>query len=116
VIGGRVCVRGSEQWTCIDGERRLAVDDCERQACGCSLLGASQLSCDHEPIELGIALLGRISDVTGVDGACAALSDGTVVCRGPVTGRNDDSPRVTELLAGGRPGALHVLEFRAESK
>jgi hypothetical protein len=115
-FGDRVCIRGSERWTCIAGEQRLALDGCEQRSCGCSLLGSAQLSCDHEPTELGVALLGRISDVIATEGACAALADDTVVCRGPVIGRGGDSPRVDELVASGRPGALHVLEFRGESK
>lgn len=112
LIGGRVCTGGPDGWTCLDGDQRLQLDDCERRACGCSLLGAMQLSCDIDPMKVGVPLLGRISDVTSVDGACAALADGTVVCRGPAPGRAGDSPRVRELVASGRPGVLHVLELR----
>jgi hypothetical protein len=111
LLGGRVCVAADERWTCLEGERRFELDGCERRACGCSLLGAMQLSCDHEPFEYGVALLGRISNVVAVDGACAAQLDGTVVCRGPVAGQREDSARVQELVAGGRSGVLHVLEL-----
>jgi hypothetical protein len=113
-IGGRVCVGGPERWTCIDGDRRFSLEDCDRRACGCSLLGAMQLSCEHEPSEHGVLLLGRIADVTAVDGACAALADGTVLCRGQATS-GGDSPRVRELVAGVRVGAVHVLELREPS-
>lgn len=115
-IGDRVCIAGPERWTCLDGEQRFELEGCERRSCGCSLLGAMRLSCDHEPYEHGGALLGRIADVIAVDGACAALRDGTVVCRGPVAGRVEDSPRVTELLVAGRVGVLHVLELREASE
>jgi hypothetical protein len=111
-IGDRVCVAGPEQWTCLDGEREFEFDGCERNACGCSLVGAMRLSCDHEPYEHAGALLGRIADVIAVDGACAVLRDGTPVCRGPVAGRVGDSPRVKELITAGRGGVLHVLELR----
>jgi hypothetical protein len=116
LIGGRVCVAAAERWTCLDGERRFELDGCERRRCGCSLLGAMQLSCDHEPFEYGVALLGRISDVVAVDGACAAQRDGTVVCRGPFAENPKDSPRIQQLVAGGRNGVLHVLEVREPSQ
>jgi hypothetical protein len=112
LLGGRVCVAADERWTCLEGERRFELDGCDRRPCGCSLLGAMQLSCDHEPFEYGVALLGRISNVVAVDGACAAQQDGTVVCRGPLAGQREDSARLQELVAGGRSGVLHVLEIR----
>jgi hypothetical protein len=115
-IGGRVCVAGPERWTCLDGERRFELDGCERRACGCTLIGAMQLSCSHEPYDYGHAPLGRISDVVAADGACASLRDGTVVCRGTVGDYVDDSPRVRELVTGGRSGVLHVLELRESSE
>jgi hypothetical protein len=115
-IGGRVCVAGPERWTCLDGEKRAELDGCERRPCGCTLLGAMRLSCDHEPFEYGHAPLGRIADVVAVDGTCAVLRDGTVVCRGPVAGQVEDSPRVLELVTGGRSGVLHVLELREASE
>lgn len=111
-IGGRVCVARAEQWTCLDGDNQFEFVGCERDACGCSLAGATRLSCDHEPYEHGGVLLGRIADVIAVDGACAVLRDGTPVCRGPVAGRVGDSPRIEELVAAGRGGVLHVLELR----
>jgi hypothetical protein len=111
-IGERVCIAAAERWTCFDGEQRFELDDCERAPCGCSLLAATRLSCDHEPYEHGGALLGRLADVVAVDGACAVLGDGTVVCRGPVATRVDDSARVQALLTAGRSGVLHVLEPR----
>ena len=114
-IGGRVCIAGSGRWTCLDGERRFTLDGCERRPCGCSLHGAAQLSCEHEPSEHGVAMLGRVSDVIASDGACAALRDGTIVCRGQSADKVGDSPRVRELVAGGGVGGLHVLEI-AESK
>jgi hypothetical protein len=115
-IGGRVCVFGPERWTCLDGERQFELDGCERTPCGCSLLGASRLSCDHEPHEHAGALLGRLSDVVAVEGACAVVRDGTVVCRGSVAGQAGDSPRVNELLVAGGGGVLHVLELREASE
>jgi hypothetical protein len=120
-LGGRVCVPksehgGPERWTCFDGLQQFELDGCERTPCGCSLVGASRLSCDHEPYEHAGALLGRLADVVAVEGACAVVRDGTVVCRGPVAGRAGDSPRVNELLAAGASGVLHVLELSEPSE
>jgi hypothetical protein len=111
-IGGRVCLAGPERWTCLDGERRFELDGCEREPCGCTLLGAMQLSCDHEPLDYGQAPFGRIANVIAVDGACAALRDGTVVCRGPFAKNPEDSPQVQALVKGGLTAVLHVLELR----
>lgn len=113
MIGGRVCVGAAGQWTCLDGEARFEFDGCERRACGCSLVGATRMSCDHEPHDrIDSRVFGRLSDVVAAAGACAARLDGTVVCRGPVTGRAGDDARVTQAVAGGLPGVAHVLDLR----
>ena len=110
-IGGRVCVAAGQQWTCIDADRRVVLDDCQRHSCGCSLVGSARLSCEHEPYRKPDApLFGRLADVVVADGACAGLRDGTLVCRGTATGKPDD-PRITELLIGGTTGVLHELRL-----
>lgn len=112
-FGGRVCVAGPERWTCLGEGKTHELDACEQRACGCALLGAARLSCDHEPYErLDVQLFGHIGEVVAVDGACAARVDGTVVCRGPVTGQVEDQPQIQTLLVGGQRGVLHLLELR----
>lgn len=113
VIDERVCVAGPEQWTCLEGRRRFVLDDCQRRSCGCSLTGAMDFSCEHEPLTHADSRpLGRVADVVLTDRACAVLRDGTVLCRGPVTGQSEDAPRIRELLVAGRPGILHTLQLR----
>ncbi|KIG16932.1 hypothetical protein DB30_03916 [Enhygromyxa salina] len=113
VIGGRVCVGTSGEWTCLDGDEHLAFDGCERRACGCSLVGATRMSCDTEPHDrIDSRVFGRISDVVAAAGACVARLDGTVVCRGPARARANDDARVTQAVAGGVPGVAHVLDLR----
>ncbi|PRQ02698.1 hypothetical protein [Enhygromyxa salina] len=111
IIGGRVCVGADGEWTCLAGDERFELDGCERRACGCSVVGATRLSCDHEPHDrIDSRVFGRISDVVATAGACAVRLDGTVICRGPVSGRADQDARVTQAVAGGVPGVAHVLE------
>ncbi|PRP97605.1 hypothetical protein ENSA5_32980 [Enhygromyxa salina] len=111
--GGRVCVATAEQWTCLADGQRWTLDGCERRACGCSLIGATRMSCDHEPHErIDTRVFGRVSGVVAAAGPCVARVDGTVVCRGPVSGRVGEDARTTQAVAGGLPGVAHVLELR----
>ena len=111
-IGGRLCVAGAEQWTCIEGESRWQLDGCERRACGCSLIGATLLSCEHEPHQrIDSRVFGRLSGVVAVSGACAATLDGRVICRGPVGAGPKASTQVVEAVAGGLPGVAHQLDL-----
>lgn len=111
-IGGRVCVGTAGEWTCLTDGSSVELDGCERRVCGCSLVGATRMSCDDAPNDrIDSRVFGRISDVVATAGACAARLDGTVICRGPVTGRVDDDARVLQAVAGGVPGIAHVLEL-----
>src|SRR5690606_5857609 len=112
-IGDRLCVATDGRWTCTDVDGRShALDGCETRACGCSLIGATRLACEHETREpIDARPLGRVSDVVVVTEPCAARADGTVVCRGPIAGQPDD-PRQTRAIASELPGIAHVLELR----
>src|SRR5690606_29961951 len=108
----RLCVKIGERWTCTDAAgQRYELDGCETRACGCSLVGATRISCEHEPYErIDARPLGRISNVVAVAEPCAALADGTVVCRGPVAGKGERDPSTTtESIASDLPGIAHTL-------
>lgn len=83
-IADRLCTRvGTEPWRCTDvsGEAHELVG-CATQPCGCSLLGGNQMSCEDQTEPRIDALpQSRIADVVGVAEPCAALVDGSVVCR-----------------------------------
>jgi hypothetical protein len=109
-IGERVCVAVGEAWTCLAGDERWTVEGCERRPCGCTLVGATRISCEHEPHHrIDTRPLGRVANVVAVDGACAALADGTVVCRGPVTGKREEPAALDGVVVGAPAGVLHVL-------
>lgn len=119
MLGNRVCAHAGAgptgAWTCLDADAQYTVQDCSARPCGCSLIGSTRMSCDHEPHErIDTRPHGRVAGVVAVDGACAALLSGDVVCRGPVAGERDDQPNIEELLAGGRPGVLHRLRLEGE--
>lgn len=116
-IGERLCVLGTTpdddgaRWTCSEGEQRWELDGCERRACGCSLIGATRLSCEHEPhARIDSRVFGRISGVVAVSGACAARLDGRVICRGPAPA-GAEGAQVIEAVAAGLPGVAHELEL-----
>jgi hypothetical protein len=113
-MGDRLCVKIGERWTCTDaaGERH-ELDGCETRACGCSLIGATRISCEHEPYErIDARPLGRVSNVVAIAEPCAALVDGTVVCRGPVAGQPGEQPGTTKSIASELPGIAHTLHLR----
>lgn len=82
--GDRLCTRAAEgPWRCTEREGLThELIGCERQACGCSLLGGNQMSCEDQPEPRIDALpQGRIAEVIGVAEPCAVRRDGGVVCR-----------------------------------
>jgi hypothetical protein len=114
-MGDRLCVKIGERWTCTDaGGQRYELDGCETRACGCALVGATRISCEHEPYErIDARPLGRISNVVTIAEPCAALADGTVVCRGPVAGQAEVDPSTTtKSIASDLPGIAHTLQLR----
>jgi hypothetical protein len=84
-IGDRLCTHvGTQPWRCTEasGEVHELVGCGATQPCGCSLLGGNQMSCEDETEPRIDALpQGRIADVVGIAEPCAALVDGSVVCR-----------------------------------
>ena len=113
-MGDRLCMKVGGRWTCIDaaGDRH-ELDGCEARACGCSLIGATRISCEHEPHDrIDARPLGRIADVVAVAEPCAALADGTVVCRGPIAGQTDADASSTTSIASELPGIAHTLTLR----
>ncbi|MFO7564474.1 MAG: hypothetical protein R6X02_17640 [Enhygromyxa sp.] len=113
-MGDRLCMQIGERWTCTEADgRRHELDGCEARACGCSLIGATRLSCEHEPhSSIDARPLGRVSDVVVVAEPCAARADGVVVCRGPIAGRPGEDPRSARAIVSDLPGIAHVLELR----
>lgn len=114
-MGDRLCVETNGRWMCIDGNgQRFEFDSCEARPCGCSPVGASRLSCEDEPYQrISSRPLGRVSNVVAVADPCAALTDGTVVCRGPVAGtKGPKDTGATQSITDGLPGITHVLELR----
>jgi hypothetical protein len=83
-IGDRLCTRTDAQpWRCtnVAGEVHEFVG-CATKPCGCSLLGGNQVACEDQTEPRIDALpQGRIADVVSVTEPCAALVDGSVVCR-----------------------------------
>lgn len=112
-MSDRLCVGNEGRWTCVEADgRRHELDGCERRACGCSLIGATRLSCDHEPHEsIDARPLARVSEIVAVAEPCAARSDGTVVCRGPVVGSSGNDLRTTRAIAGDLPDIAHVIDL-----
>jgi hypothetical protein len=118
--GERVCTVSNGRWTCHDGQGKHEFDGCEMRACGCSLFGATRISCEHEPNDtVHVRPLGWMHEVVIVAEPCAALADGTVMCRGPVAGQKgqdpgagQEDPRTKKAIASGLPGIAHVLELR----
>ena len=120
---GRLCLRpagsGSPPWLCRDpageGESEgttARVDSCERRPCGCSLIGATRLSCERDPfVRLDSRPLGRLAHVLAIAPPCAAALGARVYCRGPVDGRGRGTRAADDELAGGLPGVVHVLEL-----
>ena len=111
-VDGRVCTVAGERWTCYGGEEPVELAPCSVHACACSLVATSVLSCEHEPhARLDSQTFGFVDQVVATEGACAALADGRVVCRGPATGKRGDSEEVQALVTGKVPGILHVLQL-----
>lgn len=112
----RLCVARGDRWICVDeAGAEHAFDGCATRPCGCSLIGATRLSCEHQPNpRIDARPLGRIANVIAVAEPCAALLDGTVVCRGPgaanQNGAIDSATR--QRVATQLPGIAHVLELR----
>lgn len=113
-MGDRLCMKVGERWTCMDAAgQRHELDGCAARACGCSLIGATRISCEHEPYDrIDARPLGRVANVVAVAEPCAALADGTVVCRGPVAGQTEDDASTTRSIASDLPGIAHRLELR----
>ena len=111
-LGQRVCVERSGALSCLADGRHYTLDSCARRACGCSLIGLSQLSCEHEVHgRVDTRVFGHVAGIRAVDGPCALREDNRVVCRGPITGEAEDRSEVSELLTGKLPGVLHVLSL-----
>lgn len=111
---GRLCVGEDGRWTCAgEGEERWTVDGCERRACGCSLIAAARLSCEHEPhLRIDTRPLGRVAEVVATAGPCMGLRNGRVVCRGPAEQGGRRHAKTPEReLAGGLPGVTHELRL-----
>ena len=117
-MGDRLCVETDGRWTCLDADKRsYELDACETRACGCSLIGATRLSCEDEPHDrIDARPLGRVSNVVTVADPCAALADGTVICRGPIAGQSGEDPRKTKSIVSELPGIAHTLELREPQK
>lgn len=114
-MGDRLCVKINDRWTCTDSAGdRYELDGCETRACGCSLVGATRLSCEHESYDrIDARPLGRVANVIALAEPCAALRGGTVVCRGPIAGQQSgDDPNTTKSIASELPGIAHTLELR----
>ncbi|NVB36369.1 hypothetical protein G6O69_00905 [Pseudenhygromyxa sp. WMMC2535] len=119
----RLCVHAGSQWTCVAKPTKAeteaetkpetwTVEGCEQRACGCSLIGAAQFNCEHEPIQrIDTRPLGRIHDVVAIDSPCAAQLDGTLLCRGPAEGSAPAEQSTDDQLAHGLPGLVHRLEL-----
>ncbi len=113
-MGDRLCLETDERWTCTDPDHETyPISVCEDRPCGCSLIGASRLSCEHEPYHpIDARPLGRISDVVVAADPCAALADGTIACRGPLAGHSGEAPGTTKAIVADLPGIAHTLELR----
>jgi hypothetical protein len=111
-LGERLCTASNGRWTCHDAQGSHDFDGCETRACGCSLIGATRISCEHEPPDrVDARPLGRVRDAVVVAEPCAALADGTVVCRGPLAGQSGEDPRTKKAIASELPGIAHLLEL-----
>lgn len=113
-LGDRLCMKIGERWTCMDDAgKRYEIDGCETRACGCSLIGATRMSCEHQPYDrIDARPLGRIANVVAVAEPCVALADGTVVCRGPVAGQSGADSQATPSIASELPGIAHTLQLK----
>jgi rhodanese-related sulfurtransferase len=112
-LGDRLCVEIDGRWSCTDDEgQRYQLDGCEARPCGCSAIGATRLSCEHEPYApIDARPFARITNVVAVAEPCAARLDNTVVCRGPLVGPPAERPAPTGI-ASDLPDIVHTLELR----
>ena len=116
-MGDRVCTAQNDRWTCLDeAGAEHSFDGCATRPCGCSLISATGLSCEQQPYaQIDARPLGRIANVVAVAEPCAALLDGTVVCRGPTSGQGQTGAidsATQARVATPMPGIAHVLTLR----
>ena len=113
--GDRLCVESLDQWWCEDPlGHRFVVDGCARRACGCSMFGATRMSCEHVPHERVDAWpLARVHGVVAQAGPCVARAEGTLICRGPLeSGERDEAGP----LEGVPPGIAHALTLQPNTQ